>query len=201
MVNVKVRVLMDGRALCIENARRLNANAGLLLEHHGDPNIAFVLWTLAVEEFGKGLLLAEQVTTQDLESIVAVQPNFDHRKSFQRGFAVLEGLEKTTLRRALKVKVSSPVPKVASDPKQPESQLSVPASTTGKFEVVSDPDYGLPPSVELRFDVLYVAWDRNLECWTDGRAGVPEGLVAGWEISETDLGAGIRRLKAALDAA
>lgn len=201
MVTVTISKVRAGSRLCRHSARRLNQAANQLLTAGGDMGIVFGLWSLAVEELGKALLLDDQIVGLPEEDSVAVQPGFDHRRSFRRGFDELAELNGTPLGRVLRVFTASDHPHDSIDPLS-GARVSVIASTTGAFENTSDGSAGIQPSVDLRFSLLYVEWDGTAQEWTDNR--LPhhyQGRSGMWELRPGDLAHAIATLGSQLGAA
>lgn len=177
----------EGSSLARESARRLSESASVLLEAGGDTGVVLGLWSLAVEALGQALLLDEQVRQRAPEEEVCVTPGFDHRRSLERGLADLPTLSTSAIARILRVSAHSEQPRVLEDPLS-HAQVFVPAFATGEFADVTD---GLDPpqaSVELRFSLLYVGWDRASQTWTDGRLPLGNAIAtASWELSRGDL--------------
>ena len=55
-VRTSVARVQTGIELCEDNAKRFLQNATILLDHGGSDGLANVLWSFAVEEFGKAIL-------------------------------------------------------------------------------------------------------------------------------------------------
>jgi hypothetical protein len=183
MVTVDVSVVLQGIGLCYASSRRLNNAARTLLdassrrldnavrgllENHGDSGIVFGLWSLAVEELGKAVLLNDQVRNRHPGEFVSLQPGFDHESQFRKGLDQLVSIRDITLGRALRVAVGSPEPTTVSDPRVSSATISLGSWMTGLF-VDTSPEARVLPTVDLRFSLLYVQWDRVAQRWTDAR--------------------------------
>jgi AbiV family abortive infection protein len=103
-VDATIREVELGAELCRENTRRFIRNARILLEHHGSDGLAYVLWSFAVEELGKGVLLREQVPADvQPEDRVAVELSMDHREKFVAGVRSVPGLDRQRFESLLRV--------------------------------------------------------------------------------------------------
>ena len=104
-VRATVWNIREGIRLCEENTKRLSNNAKILLEHDdGSDGIVYVLWSLALEEYGKALLLQDQVDEGNNDEIVEVELSMDHSEKLARGLEEFPSIEIT---RLLRVKVNA----------------------------------------------------------------------------------------------
>jgi AbiV family abortive infection protein len=176
-------VVQDAVRLCIDNAQRLLHNAKILLDNNGSDGLVYVLWSLAVEEFGKGILLQQQLGSSPDVDITLCS---NHHKKFKAGFEQLPSLPGTRLGIALRVITnSSDTTSVVKNPLLPQSAVSVESETTGLF---SDALESLDPTVALRLALIYVDWDENENCWKrPGQKLQHGGFVARWELNRGDL--------------
>jgi hypothetical protein len=74
MIRATPQQVHDAARLCNENVQRLLRNAKILLNHDGSDGLVYVLWSLAVEEFGKGILLEQQVSDTSAEADSPARP-------------------------------------------------------------------------------------------------------------------------------
>ncbi len=174
--------------LCNENARRLLRNARTLLDHGGSDGLAYVLWSLAVEEFGKGVLLERQLSGEAADCLEITQCS-DHNPKFAAGFECLTELYGTGLGTFLRV-TDNPTnaPSVVENPFRSESAVTVEGGQTGLFSDGLDDLAGVDPTVKLRFALIYVDWNPDENRWMrPGQTLRHGGLVARWELSRDDL--------------
>ena len=188
-VHTTVATVLEGIELCEENAKRFLRNAEILLDHQGSDGIAYILWSLAVEEFGKALLLRNQVGGRRGHTSVDIELTSDHAEKFKAGFNELPELTGTRLARLLRVTGnSSPDDISLEDPLQPGVAVTVAPMSTGLYEDVTAGNDGVDPTVALRFALLYVDWDPSTGKWVRaGKTFRGSGVIARWELSSDDL--------------
>lgn len=177
-----------GAVLCYENARRFVRNARILLERGGSDGLAYVLWSFAVEEIGKGVLLSQQLPANAESGVqVKVEMSMDHCEKFAAGVRSVSGLDSQKFENLLRVtRNSSASSLTVASPHKATNVVSVGSHQTGTFSL--DLDGALDPTVELRLALLYVDWSK-----ADGRffrpgetIQLPE-FVGRWELSHEDL--------------
>lgn len=184
--STSVEKVQHGIDLCEKNAKRLLHNAAILLDHNGSVGIAYGLWTLAVEEFGKAVLLTNQIAGRASEEIIDIDLS-GHKERFKAGFDELPELYGKQLGRVLSVAHNGNISVDSiEDPRQPEIVVSVGAGAAGLFENLSDLSRGVDPTVELRFAFLYVdfksgSWDRPDETFQKDK------LAGAWQLEIADL--------------
>jgi len=188
VIRATPEVVADAVRLCGDNARRLVENATILLENGGSDGLAYVLWSIAVEEFGKGILLAQQASGAKANCI-EITPCSDHDKKFAAGFERLTSLHGTRLGTFLRVTTNTTdATSVVKNPFLPESTVSVASGQTGRFSDGLDEIVGIDPTIELRFALIYVDWNANEKRWMRPGQTLRHGdFVARWELSRDDL--------------
>lgn len=184
-----VGIVQEAIQLCEENTRRLLRNATLLLDNGGSDGLAYALWSLAVEEFGKSRLLLGQVKDRALGDKVSVQHDYQHHEKFTAGFEVLKDLKNTRLARLFRVTGNmSAEASTFDDPLRPDLAVAVPPFTTGLFEDVSSVPSGVDLTVALRMALIYVDWDETSGRWIrPGETFRRAGVVGRWELDACDL--------------
>ena len=184
-----VRTVQEAVRLCEENARRLLRNATLLLDNGGSDGLAYALWSLAVEEFGKSRLLLGQVEGRDPDDKVSVQHDYRHHEKFTAGFEILKDLKNTSLARLFRVTGNtSAEASTFDDPLRPDLSIAIPPFTTGLFEDVSAVPSGVDPTVALRMVLIYVDWDEKSGRWIrPGETFRRAGVIGRWELDACDL--------------
>ena len=187
-VSTTVSEVEHGVDLCRENARRLMHNARILLENGGSDGLAYVLWSLAVEEFGKGLLLKRQAPTIQ-QGVFEVKISKDHDEKFVAGLAAIRKLQNTHFRRLLRIKENRRNrATTVEDPLRPGSSVSVAPSTSGLFSDGLDAQSGVDATVALRFDILYVDWQKRGARFVRPGETIRLPEVTGrWELKREDL--------------
>src|SRR5262245_55330235 len=128
LVTTTVDRVEAGIELCEENAKRFLRNASILLDNGGSDGLAYVLWSLAVEEFGKGQLLQDQIEHARPGSTVSIDVSAGHGDKFVRGFDELPELHGSTVGWLLRVTSNvSADDVVLDDPLQPGVSVTVAA--------------------------------------------------------------------------
>ena len=85
------------------------------------------------------------------------------------------------------------------DPLRPGAGVSVLPASTGIFSDGLDEGARVDPTVDLRFHLLYVAWQKEtMRFVRPGETIRQPGLTARWELNRSDLELAIRVLEAAL---
>jgi len=188
-----------GISLCRANARRLLTDASALLDHGGRTGIAYALWSLAVEEYGKAVLLDELTKGKASGDIVSVPQRLfrgQHKEKFESGFGRIQQVVGNRLADVVKVLQNmADLPTIISDPSALTSVI-VPARVTGEFEdLTPGSNIGQQASHLLRLDLLYVDWDDARKAWREPEPDlqVPR-LVGHFTISRHDLRRAIRAL-------
>jgi hypothetical protein len=162
----------------------------MLLDHGGSDGLAYALWSLAVEEIGKGALLGVQVSGLSLDgNPVTVTISKDHDEKFTEGLRSMPGLQRHKFESLLRVTENCSRSTVTiDDPFKPGSSVAISSGTTGDFSDVSEEEPGVQATVALRFDLLYVGWHAGQQRF--GRPGetirIPE-LTGRWELNHADL--------------
>ena len=185
-----------GAELCRENARRFVRNATILLERGGSDGLAYVLWSFAVEEIGKGVLLLEQVSPNANPSDrIQLALSMDHIEKFKAGVQSVPGLDSQRFENLLQVTSNSRATNLAvTSPHNAGTTLSVGPSTTGTFSSVEDGE--LDPTVELRMALLYVNWHPlNRQFFRPGQTIRLPDFVGRWELSREDLISALRAVE------
>jgi len=202
MISTTVTEVERGIALCRENALRLVRNADVLLKNNGSDGLAYVLWSLAVEEHGKGILLRRQITNDGTTNgKCLVEFSKDHYEKFETGLADLKTLKQTKFERLLRVKANTGQRSTTiEDPLRPGTVVSVGAATTGLFSDGLDEAASVDPTVDLRFHLLYVAWQQStMRFVRPGETIRRPELTARWELNEDDLKLAISALRAEVE--
>jgi len=202
IISTTVTEVERGIALCVENTLRFVRNAAILLENKGSDGLAYVLWSLAVEEYGKGILLRQQITKcGTTNGMCRVEFSKDHYEKFTTGLADLKSLKNTKFERLLRVKANSAQGSVTiEDPLRPGAAISVGAAATGLFSDGLDEVASVDPTVDLRFHLLYVAWQQStMRFVRPGETIRRPELTARWELNEDDLKIAINALRAELE--
>jgi AbiV family abortive infection protein len=197
MVQVHVKTVVEGSGLCQTNARRLNASAKLLCENQGDEGLAFALWSLAVEELGKAILLREPIGSRGADEIISMQPAFDHRSAFTRGFSELHDLHNTRFARVFRMTSNANASTIpVKDPiGSTDRSFPIPSGITGWFEATGHNEAGEPPSVDLRMDLLYVNWSSKERKWVHpSHSELPSRSSGRWELKRDDVRSAINSL-------
>ncbi len=186
-VRTDVATVQEAIELCEENAKRFLRNASILLDHQGSDGLAYVLWSLAVEEFGKGVLLRDQIDALAPAHPVEIEASWNHQTKFEAGFSQLVELQGTQLAWVLRVTGNISDDSVAiEDPIQPGVAVSIPPSSTGLFS--DGLGGGVDATVALRFAFLYVDWQQATNKWVrPGKTYRRGGVVARWELDRPDL--------------
>ena len=98
--------IKNGIALCMGNSLRLLNDAECLLNHSGSEGISYALWSLAVEEYGKGLLLKQGIKNLDEQNLVQVDCEWfrgKHQFKFVTGYKNLHELHKSGFASVIKI--------------------------------------------------------------------------------------------------
>jgi hypothetical protein len=183
-----VETVTEGIALCEENVKRLLRNARILLAHDGSDGLAYVLWSLAVEEFGKAASLRDAIAGQPPGAMVCVSLAAPHVDKFAAGLRALDERDALDDRLRWKLRVmtnTSGADTAIPNPLQPEQRIAVAPLRTG---LLTDQGDDLIATVDLRFRLLYVDWDPDAGRWR--RAGTTYralGVEARWELPRKDL--------------
>ena len=198
-VTTTAQVVNEAVALCIDNASRLLRNALILLNNSGSDGLTYALWSYAVEEFGKAMLLRGQIAGRDSHESLSVRHSFEHHEKFTTGLSELPDLHDTQMRRLLRVSSNTGTTTATfGDPLEPEAVMSIGASTTGLFE---DTSHAVDPTVNLRMKLIYVDWDEVAKRWTrPGETLREAGVVGRWELNDTDLRRAVNSLQRRLQA-
>ena len=188
-VTATVDEVEAGVTLCRENARRLLRNARILIDDGGSDGLAYVLWSLAVEEFGKSVLLQQQVTGLASGQQVSVRDKWHHEAKFDAGFDAIPELRLTKLARVLRVRDNTrPEGLSIEDPLRPGVAVAVPALGKSVFSDGLDASGAMDATLQLRFDLLYVDWSAQHKRWVrPGETVRRDGLEARWELDQSDL--------------
>jgi AbiV family abortive infection protein len=159
-----------GIVLCIRNAHRLVRNAELLLsEREASPSSAYSLWSLAMEEYGKALLLKElceqnegkrQTFEVDWKKLFG---SGGHKNKFQKAKGELPGLPEKI---KAEVQVRSNTSERPTTIRTTDGQfITVLGGMTGSFQDGSNRVFGKINSYDLRFRDFYVGWDSKNNQW------------------------------------
>ena len=98
-VRTSVAAVQTGIERCEDNVKRFLRNATILLDHGGCEGLAYVLWSFAVEEFGKAILLGEQMDGVASGQSKCIELSADDWEKFRTGFNQLTELRGTKLSR------------------------------------------------------------------------------------------------------
>jgi len=180
---------MECIELCFENARKLSRDAKSLMEGNGSPSSAFVLYSLSVEEFGKGLLYEEQLSSESSDVLDVELHEADHNRKYKKGFQQM-GMAGTKIDSLLTVTANnSKATQTFKNPFRGDAAVSVPPFATGKFAdstVHKKMELGkVKPDKDLRFAIAYVGWDESNRRWKNA----PQ-----WNLSREDVEALLRVL-------
>ena len=198
VVQTTVGAVRSGVHLCFENARRFIRNARILLDHKGSDGLAYVLWSFAVEEFGKAQLLLDQASGED-STPVNCSISMNHREKFKRGLASITGLTTQIFQVLLRVSTNTR----ETDAEILNSfvgvdTLSVQSGMTGAFSDTAG-DSQLEGTVPLRLDLLYVNWRTDQQRFgRPGEAIAQRGLSGRWELDHDDLSEALEAVDAEL---
>ena len=200
-VRTSVARVQTGIELCEDNAKRFLQNATILLDHGGSDGLAYVLWSFAVEEFGKAILLRDQMDGVASGQNKCIEWSADHWEKFRTGFNQLTELSGTKLARVLGVTGNaSPDDTVIENPRRLGVTSSVTRSSTGLFSDIGD-NGEVDPTVALRFALLCVDFQPATGDWTrPGKSYRQGGVVARWEIGKDDVLQAIEVLRRRVEA-
>jgi AbiV family abortive infection protein len=180
---------LHGVGACEENAKRLLRNAVILLDHGGSDGLTYMLWSFAVEEFGKAVLFARQAKGKAPDDILDVDipsGRGEHSRKFQAGFDELSELHGTQLAWLLRVRTNANTGTTTIDhPGKSNVQVSVGGGMTGVF---TTEDAKEDPTAGLRNELLYVDWNSQRKEWIRlGTTYTDVYTVARWELDRDDL--------------
>ncbi len=157
--------MQEGICLCLERAKQLAQDAIDLAKKSNTTN-AFGLYTFAVEEYGKALLLKEQKKMRGKNFIVPAwifggksrKRSNSHQQKFQKALKKLpyECNMITLWSRDVHV------PEMEDQKihvKEINQTATIPAGLTGRFSLTTSPDF------EERMKVFYVDWDDKKKEW------------------------------------
>lgn len=155
--------LFTGNHVCIVKAKQLAKSASILLA--GDENDcthALGLYTLAIEEFGKAILLKEYFKDDD-ESIQNIPTNIftgnkSHEIKFQKALDNLPEVCKNIFVGIWTVFPSGADRKIRIGRRGPH--VFVPKDRTGTFSAQYAPNF------EVRMNCFYVDWDVIQKKWS-----------------------------------
>jgi AbiV family abortive infection protein len=179
--------LIEGIRLCLLNAERLNTGAETLLENN-QSGLAYTLWSLAVEEWGKREMFKERLEENEFSlNRKAFEKIFkEHKAKFNRGFKAIDKSEKHRLLMEGEV-----IQNNSSVGFKLAEEIFVPAGLSGKFSQLLKPDVG------LRMRQFYVGFDPDKSLLT--HPFIPEPSMGGEVMfGETSLKEGIQLLKDAI---
>lgn len=158
-MNLTETQLREGFSLCIYNATRLVDNAELLFNNRrSSVNLAYSIWSFAMEEYGKALYLKDSYKKGNKTKCFCIEENLfcgkeAHKKKFNRAKSQLKALPltiKATIRISSNLSQKNQTIKTSL-----RKNISVPLHTTGDFcSLDSGSDKTI--SVELRMESLYV---------------------------------------------
>ncbi len=178
--------LQQGFGLCINKSIRLLNDAQLLLENGGDPLHALGLYSFALEEYGKALLLRDSRLVKDRRYVPKriFGRGEKSRKAHEEKFSkALQDLPDScvkiplTLYVQLKHNVSEKSQTFRFSYKNQTTSVSVPGHTTGLFEDISGLD--LIVDFVARQVCFYMDWDDEGKSWTPPIIPYPGKLHAG----------------------
>lgn len=198
---LSVEQVSAGSAICRENAGRLLADAAALLESARSRGTTYVLWSLAVEEYGKALIL-EKLTAGKTAGVTVQVPKKlfrgHHKQKFGAGFDRIKHRMGDRFAEAVAIfQNASDSSTMISHPRDPNWRVLVNAGETGEIEDVSSggPN-GRQASHRLRFELLYVDWDDGEQVWCEPEPNVlPPGSLGRFTVSSGDLERAIAVLK------
>jgi len=157
--------LEKGIKLCIDRAKQLTKDA-VTVAKKGNISHSLGLYTFAVEEFGKSLLLKEQKEMKNGNVLVPVwifggkskKRKNSHNKKFQKALKELPyPCNVITLWEEI-VDIASPEDRII-DVKGLDEPAVISAGLTGEFGLATDPDF------EERLRVFYVDWNDEKKDW------------------------------------
>jgi AbiV family abortive infection protein len=196
-----VREIEKGISLCMGNSLRLLNDAECLLNHGGSEGISYALWSLAVEEYGKGLLLKQGIKNQDEQNLVQVDCEWfggKHQIKFETGYKNLHELHKSGFASVIKVLRNTNLSSIRTltDTLRPEIEISVAPGITGEFEEIAPEIPPLEQKPKLRFRLIYVDWDNDKRSWLDPQGNLnAAALTAQSTIKREDIQTAIECLK------
>jgi AbiV family abortive infection protein len=159
-----------GTHLCVRNAYRLVMNAELLLNQvEASPSSAYSLWSIAMEEYGKALLLKEAYNQSNgkREELVEIDREkfLEHEFKFKKA---KDNLPQLPARIGTEVRVKSNRSTNTITLKTSDGQtISVGAGASGTFQETTNPNVklGKNTSVNLRFKDFYIDWNTENKQW------------------------------------
>ncbi len=183
--------LTEGVILCNEIAKKHNEKAEVLLKMGPEfEEISYVLWTFAMEEYGKGVMLANRKNDEVIKLKRKIFEN--HEKKFNIARDKLD--PRNNLIGGLSVDIDSwnGINKTQILQDQMGGVICVPPASTGRFEDVTrrkGEEY-----INLRFSTLYIEWHNEGKYWSK-----KNDLNTEREIRIKSLEQAIELLKKALD--
>jgi AbiV family abortive infection protein len=207
-ITVPCEKVAKGIGLCNQNALQLLDYAnGIVQTTNGNNGIAFALWSFALEEFGKGLLLKERLKSlPEGKSEIDVTDFFtNHREKFEKGFDALNMESPTHSSTEVVVEQNTRTTSHTEyliPGREGNSSVTISPGTVGTItdavhnDPVDDSIWWKTDSVELRFAYLYVDWEKGQ--WRDPQTSLEVEGVVGHRVyfSESHLMAYIDRLRA-----
>jgi len=164
-LNLQKKQLDSGIKLCKERAKQFALDAKLLAENDSLAN-ALGLYTIALEEFGKGKLM-EKKSKQNGEKYLIptwIFGKFNNNKINSHSEKIKESFEYVPFdakRITLwGINITEPFPedtciKVGSN----SEPINIPEGLTGEFSLAID------PNLEARMKIFYVDWDEKKKRW------------------------------------
>lgn len=155
-------VLSQGMDECIKKINQLILDARIIIKQKGNLSNALGLFTLAVEEYGKALLLQKCQKTGENYQVPKII--FKGRESHDRKFKeALKDLPSNCKSLSLGVKVEhNSSTSTKTIPVSPEGdEVIVTASTTGSFTLTDE----ILANFETRMKCFYVDWNEKKNQW------------------------------------
>lgn len=173
--------LRIGITLCIENVKRLTDAALALLNPYGNNQISLGLYTLAIEEFGKSLILKTCLENSNYDIPIDIFKGRDaHRKKYEKAQKQLPQKCWECYAEYLDVKSSSDDYEKA---KQKATHLdnSVVDIRLISATLMKNITEKIIAEPNTRFVMFYVDWDNNLKSWKNkpvSKIAVEESISA-----------------------
>ena len=159
--NISEKQLKEGISNCVNNSKKLAQNSLSLLKNSKEPSISLGLYSFAIEEFGKAIILNKHLKNSDY---IIPQNIFRGGGSHDRKFeAAMEHLPK----KCWEYFEERYVTKYATDTdkeimvhaKKGETSFEEMSATTGIFRINKIINF------ETRKNLFFVDWNDTSESW------------------------------------